>query len=85
MIHEPSTMRAEAMRALSEQEKAELKTCTEILAVMGVLVFEGNTLNDHWRNLSSIMNEYTMLQLHELFIAVIFLRIKILFHQPNQS
>ncbi|RUP47475.1 hypothetical protein BC936DRAFT_145695 [Jimgerdemannia flammicorona] len=62
-------MRAEAMRALSEQEKAELKTCTEIPAVMGVPVFEGNTLNDHWRNLSSTMNERTTLRLYELFLT----------------
>ncbi|RUS28765.1 hypothetical protein BC938DRAFT_481473 [Jimgerdemannia flammicorona] len=72
-IYEPSTMRAEAMRALSEQEKAELKTFTEIPAVVGVPVFEGNTLNDHWRNLSSFTPsttvERTTLRLHELFLT----------------
>ncbi|RUP50104.1 hypothetical protein BC936DRAFT_140319 [Jimgerdemannia flammicorona] len=72
-IYEPSTMRAEAVRALSEQEKAELKTFTEIPAVMGVPVFEGNTLNDRWRNLSSFTSsttvERTTLRLHELFLT----------------
>ncbi|RUO95728.1 hypothetical protein BC936DRAFT_143352, partial [Jimgerdemannia flammicorona] len=72
-IYEPSTMRAEAMRALSEQEKAKLKTFTETPAVMGVPVFEGNTLNDRWRNLSSFTPsttvERTTLRLHELFLT----------------
>ncbi|RUS14565.1 LOW QUALITY PROTEIN: hypothetical protein BC937DRAFT_93633 [Endogone sp. FLAS-F59071] len=36
-----STMRAEAMCALSEQEKAELKTFTEIPAVVGIPVLKG--------------------------------------------
>ncbi|RUP49001.1 hypothetical protein BC936DRAFT_143500 [Jimgerdemannia flammicorona] len=72
-IHEPSTMRAEAIRALSEQEKAELKTFTDIPAVMGVPVFEGSTLKDHWQNLSSFTPsttvERTTLRLHELFLT----------------
>ncbi|RUS29180.1 hypothetical protein BC938DRAFT_480956 [Jimgerdemannia flammicorona] len=71
-IHEPSTMRAEAIRALSEQEKAELKTFTEVPAVMGIPVFEGSTLNDHWRNLSSTPSttvERTTFRLHELFLT----------------
>ncbi|RUP45466.1 hypothetical protein BC936DRAFT_148145 [Jimgerdemannia flammicorona] len=46
-IHEPSTMRAEAIRALSEQEKAELKTFTEVPAVMGIPVFEGVGINTY--------------------------------------
>ncbi|RUS30537.1 hypothetical protein BC938DRAFT_479267 [Jimgerdemannia flammicorona] len=71
-IHEPSTMRAEAIRALSEQEKAELKTFTDVPAVMGVPFLRG-TLKDHWQNLSSFTPsttvERTTLRLHELFLT----------------